>query len=198
MLGTLDYTLFELRASRTESFRWKWSRPMAMITLRQSIASTAGDDSSERVVFLDLVGVFDVDESFIESKLHAGIECLPVHASRKFLACHTIRKSRHVHDAFIRVQELRLSPALALTSVTSVVSPRWAVVRPAASPAGPAPMMTTSQYRSWSNRVSELSSLTVKSATASLLKTERFAGCPDRHHTRRRRSQPNSATRPSA
>ena len=82
--------------------------------LAAEITSTAGDDSSERVVFLDLIGVFDVDEFFVEPELHAGIEGLPVHASRKLFACHAIRKSRHVDDAFIRVQELRLPPSLRL------------------------------------------------------------------------------------
>ena len=41
-----------------------------------------------------------------------------------------------VDDFLVGVQELRLAAGLSLASITSVVRPRWAVVRLAARPAG--------------------------------------------------------------
>src|SRR5215510_346778 len=60
-------------------------------------------------------------------------------------------------------------PGLSFASITRVVKARWAVVNEAARPAGPAPMMTTSQCRRWLKSRSVPSLLTLKSAIRVLL-----------------------------
>ena len=57
-----------------------------MITLRHRYCFARGDDALERIVLLDLIGVFDGDQLFVEAKLHQRVDGLPVDAVRELLA----------------------------------------------------------------------------------------------------------------